>query len=40
MRKFLLVFLALLITTGIPLVQAEDGGKPKPAEGEKEPDCD
>ena len=40
MRKFLLLFLALFITTGIPMVQADEGGKPKPAEGDKEPECD
>jgi len=39
MHKFLLVFLALFMTAGIPMVQAEDGGKP-PAEEEKEPECD
>jgi hypothetical protein len=40
MRKFLLVFLALFITAGIPMVHADDGGKPKPGGEEKEPECD
>ena len=38
MRKLSLLFLAFLLTTGIPLVHADDGGKP--AEEEKEPECD
>ena len=38
MRKFLLMLLALFMTAGVPLVHAEDGGKP--AEEEKEPECD
>lgn len=39
MRKFLLLFLALFMTAGIPMVHAQDGGG-KPAEEEKEPECD
>ena len=43
MRKFLILFLALFMTAGIPMVQAADDGtaKPtKPKEGEKEPERD
>ena len=39
MRKFLLLFLALFMTAGIPMVHADDGGKPAEEE-EKEPECD
>ncbi len=38
MRKFLLLMLALFMTTGIPMVHAEEGEKP--SEEEKEPECD
>ena len=40
MRKFLILFLALFMTAGIPMVQAADDGNGKPKEGEKEPECD
>ena len=39
MRKFVLLFLALFMTAGIPMVHADDGDKPT-TEGEKEPECD
>jgi|GEM_PF-6697526 len=39
MNKFLLMFLALFIMAGTPLVHAaDDTGKPKPEE--EEPECD
>lgn len=38
MNKFLLVFLAVFLTMGAPIVHAGDG-TPVPEE-EKEPDCD
>lgn len=39
MSKFLILFLALFMTAGVPLVHAGDDVK-KPAEEEAEPECD